>query len=228
MENASESIGKIALSLSKAQGSLKAAVKDATNPHLKSKYANIASVWESCREALTANEIAVIQRPIPVEQAEVRIETVLIHSSGEWISGTIRIPAQQATPQGFGSAITYARRYALMAMVGIAPDDDDDGEAAMNRNGKAQPKQSNSASLLQKAIEDFSKIDSLPHLANHWAKHQAEYRDDLQAQKIVEAKDKRKAEIAATLIPCPNTDGKDVPKTSCESCTGRNGCPSWT
>lgn len=128
----SEQINEIAKALAKAQGEIKNASKDTINPHFKSKYADLASVWDACREALSKNDIAVVQ---PIEtNGDIYIVTLLMHSSGQWIKGKVPVKVQQATPQALGSAITYMRRYSLAAMVGVAPDDDD-GEGAMDRNG---------------------------------------------------------------------------------------------
>jgi hypothetical protein len=115
--------------LAKAQAKIEGATKGNVNPHFRAKYADLASVWDACREALTSNGIAVIQRPIPTAGDVVTLETILAHESGEWISGQITMRPTKADPQGIGSCLTYARRYALAAMVGVAPEDDD-GNAA--------------------------------------------------------------------------------------------------
>lgn len=126
----SESIGQLALSLAKAQGMMQGAKKDSSNPFFRSKYADLASIWDACREPLAKNELAIIQIP----QAD-GIETILAHSSGEWIKGFLKIAPAKNDAQSIGSALTYARRYALAAMVGIAPEDDD-GNAASAVNSK--------------------------------------------------------------------------------------------
>ena len=133
-----ESTGRARLfkALSLAQAEIKGARKDAENPHLKSKYADLASIWEACREALTKHGLTIIQLPSAVGPV-VTVETILGHESGEFISEKLALTAQQHTPQGIGSAITYGRRYGLAAMVGVAPEDDD-GEGAMNRKELAQ------------------------------------------------------------------------------------------
>jgi hypothetical protein len=128
----SSSTAKLFTSLSKAQSEIAGAVKDSENPHFRSRYADLASVWEACREALTKNELAVLQ-PVSANGPQVTVTTILAHSSGEWISEALTLTAQQNTPQGVGSAITYGRRYGLAAMVGIAPEDDD-GNAASQRS----------------------------------------------------------------------------------------------
>lgn len=128
----SEQIDAIAAAFAKAQGKVKHAVKDSTNPHFKSKYSDLASIWEACRDALTENGIGVIQAPFSAEHGEIGLETMLLHASGQFMSRSFTMPVPQFTPQGVGSALTYARRYALAAMVGVSPDDDD-GEGAMAR-----------------------------------------------------------------------------------------------
>lgn len=123
------SIGALVAALAKAQGAMTGAKKDAVNPHLKSKYADLASVWDAVRGPLSANGLAVIQTTEPA-QAGVCVVTLLAHSSGEWIRSRLFMPTQKNDAQGVGSALTYARRYALAAITGIAPDDDDGEEAA--------------------------------------------------------------------------------------------------
>lgn len=135
----SEERDKIAVAMVKIQAGLKTAAKDSTNPHFKSQYADLASCWEACRDALKENEVAVIQSPGMDERGLV-METEILHSSGQWCRGVIRIPlSPTATAQQVGSAITYARRYSLCAMVGICPDDDD-GNGASGAPPKQQAK----------------------------------------------------------------------------------------
>jgi hypothetical protein len=113
-----------------AQASFAPALKDKTNPHFKSKYADLASCVDAVLEALNDNGIAMVQRTHP-DDTGVTVETVFIHSSGESMEcGKLHVPAAKQDPQGYGSALTYARRYSLMAACGIAPEDDD-GNAAM-------------------------------------------------------------------------------------------------
>lgn len=129
--NRSASIATLASALAKAQGEMEGAAKDSTNPHFKSKYADLASVWDACRKPLAKNGLAVMQ-PVTAEGNAVTVTTILAHSSGEWIAESLTMTAQQNTPQAVGSTITYGRRYGLSSMVGIAPEDDD-GEAATAR-----------------------------------------------------------------------------------------------
>ena len=127
----SESIHEIASALAKAQGEMGVAVKDSANPFFKSKYADLASVWEACRAPLAKHEIAVVQSP-SAQGAVVALETLLIHKSGQWLRGTVTVTAKDDSPQAVGSAITYLRRYALQSFAGVAPADDD-AEAATSR-----------------------------------------------------------------------------------------------
>ena len=139
MTGKSESINEIAKALALVQGMIKGAKKDTDNPYFKSKYADLASVWEAIREALAKNEISVIQPTLPSEKEEILLETVLMHSSGQWVSSITQIPVTKVDAQGYGSALTYARRYGLSAMVGVAPEDDD-GNAAANARPAARGK----------------------------------------------------------------------------------------
>ena len=130
--NQSESIAALAAALSKAQSAITGALKDSANPFFKSKYADLAACWDACRSQLAANNLAVIQTT-EVTGAGTVLVTTLAHSSGEWMRGYLPVLTKDAGPQGQGSGLTYARRYALAAMVGLAQIDDD-GEAAQARN----------------------------------------------------------------------------------------------
>jgi hypothetical protein len=135
-DNRSQEINELTTALAKAQGVMEAAKADSTNPHFKSTYADLASAWNAAREALSSNGIAVVQIP-SAKGSEVTVETMLTHSSGQFIKGSLTMTAQKNTPQGIGSCITYARRYALMAYVGLAPEDDDGNEASSGGNNRA-------------------------------------------------------------------------------------------
>jgi hypothetical protein len=126
--NKSETIKEIASALWKAQSEIKAAVKDSTNPHFRSKYADLGSVVDAVKPALSKHGITFLQGVHDAVDG-VAVETMLLHTSGEWISSTMRIPAVKQDAQGYGSAITYGRRYGLQSMCGV-PAEDDDGNAA--------------------------------------------------------------------------------------------------
>ncbi|HET6206950.1 MAG TPA: ERF family protein [Terracidiphilus sp.] len=128
----SEQIHELAAALAKAQSQLKKALKDSTNPHFRSKYADLTAVHDACREALAANGLAVAQVPQASTPGVVCLETMLLHSSGQWLSGEMVLQPVKNDPQGYGSALTYARRYSLAAMVGVSTEDDD-AESASGR-----------------------------------------------------------------------------------------------
>lgn len=129
----SETINELATALTAAQAAMRGAVKDADNPYFKSKYADLASVWEACRKPLTDRGLSVVQS-VGADGVKVRITTLLAHTSGQWIADDLVLSAKEDSPQAIGSCITYGRRYALAAFVGVAPEDDD-GEAAEGRAG---------------------------------------------------------------------------------------------
>lgn len=127
----SESIAALAGALAKAQGKIMGAKKDSLNPHFKTKYANLASVWEACRAPLSENGLSVVQTVGDLGTG-LSITTTLLHSSGEWIEGYSVFPVS-GDIQKYGSVITYARRFTLAALVGVAPDDDDDGNSVVRQ-----------------------------------------------------------------------------------------------
>jgi hypothetical protein len=132
----SEQIGELAAALAKAQGELEGAHKDSANPFFKSKYADLASVWDACRGPLSENGLAIVQLPRADGNA-VTMETRLMHSSGQWIEGELTAVAKDEGPQSIGSAVTYLRRYMLQAVTGVAPEDDD-GNAATSEGAPPQ------------------------------------------------------------------------------------------
>lgn len=128
-------LGPLYAALAKAQGAIRGAEKDRTNPQFRQGYATLASVWDACRAALSANGLSVTQATDVDAEGHVVLRTTLCHASGGSVTGTYPVRPTQDTPQAHGSALTYARRYCLAAMVGVAPEDDD-GEAA----SKAPPR----------------------------------------------------------------------------------------
>lgn len=124
--------GKLAEALVKAQAEVMAAHKDSTNPFFKSSYADLESVWDAIRMPLTKNGLSVAQGTDYVDGAGTCVVTRLMHVSGQWIEGCLPVSAIKNDPQSQGSAITYARRYALAGMVGVVQVDDD-GEGALGR-----------------------------------------------------------------------------------------------
>ena len=128
----STSIKELAAALAKAQAVMENASKDKANPFFKSRYADLESVVGVIRPALEKNGLSFIQACHDWDIGA-KVETIIMHESGEWLScGTISVPATKADAQGFGSALTYARRYGLSAAFGVATEDDD-GNAASKR-----------------------------------------------------------------------------------------------
>jgi hypothetical protein len=130
MFNKSESIKEIATSLSGFQKEMEAVKKDSSNPFFKSKYADLSSIIAEIKAPMLKFGLSYSQFPT----GENELTTILMHRSGEWLQGTFKITPDKNNPQGIGSAITYGRRYALGAILGIATEDDDDGEKATDHN----------------------------------------------------------------------------------------------
>ena len=152
----SPSIAALAAALAKAQGAMGNVKKDNVNPHFKSKYADLASVIDASRAPLAANGLAVVQLVSTLHEGGlVRVTTKLLHSSGEWLESSCELPVDKRTAQGIGSAVTYGRRYALQAMLGIAAEDDD-GEAA---SANAPPPQQGSRSAPAQASARQSRTE---------------------------------------------------------------------
>lgn len=161
----------IAQALVKAQMEMGPALKQSNNPHFKSKYADLGNVMEACMPALQAQGIAVIQ-PTGEDEMGRYVETVFIHAaSGESVSCRTPLIVGKNDMQGYGSAVTYARRYGLMAMAGIAPEDDDGNAAARAAPAKVSPDTlTRIAELVAKTDTDgeklckFFKVDNLMEL----------------------------------------------------------------
>jgi hypothetical protein len=134
----SDNIAELAAALSKAQSEITGALKDSSNPFFKSKYADLASCWDACRKQLAANGLSVIQTTEAFADDRLMLVTTLAHSSGQWVRGFLPVLTKDNSPQAQGSGLTYARRYALAAIVGLAQIDDD-AEAAQAR-GKPEAK----------------------------------------------------------------------------------------
>lgn len=136
----SPTIGALCAALAKAKTQYSSAKKDAKNPFFKSDYLTLAGAHGAADGALSAHGLAVLQSTC-YSDASITLTTVLMHESGEWVSGTYPVNPVKNDPQGIGSAMTYARRYSYMAIVGLAAEDDD-GNQASNRNeytAKAAP-----------------------------------------------------------------------------------------
>lgn len=126
----SESIASLAAALVAAQADIRAVDKSATNPHFKSKYATLDSIVAMARPALSKHGLAVIAGAPSDDGATLRVETMLVHQSGEWLSNEVSIPLGKKDPQGAGAAVTYGRRFGLSALLSLTSEEDDDGNAA--------------------------------------------------------------------------------------------------
>ncbi len=126
----SEAINELTIALAKAQGAFAAVAKSRSNPFLKTRYATLDDIISATRKPLSDNGLAVVQT-IAQGEGGMDMETTLLHASGQWIASVMRVlPDKPTDPQRVGSALTYARRYALAAILGVAPEDDDDGQLA--------------------------------------------------------------------------------------------------
>jgi hypothetical protein len=173
-----------------AQRNFGPALKDKTNPAFRSKYADLGACIDAVMDALNAQGIALIQKQHP-HDGGVCIETVFLHESGECFSaGLLTVPATKQDAQGYGSALTYARRYSLMAACGIAPEDDD-GQAAAKAKAEAEAKQS--AALRSAWLdEQAQKMEACVNAEELQVVWQAAY-------KVMKAE--KDAEAIATLTP---------------------------
>jgi len=175
--HASAQINELAAALAKAQATMAGAHKAATNPHYRSRYADLESIWDAIRVPLTTNGLSVVQLP-STDGARVSVETVLLHTSGQWMSSTLTAEGKDASPQSVGSAITYLRRYGLAPMSGVCPTDDD-GEAAQPR-GETKPAGPVAPDGYEEAADDLraTPADERPKVLARW---KPEYRTHLAA-----------------------------------------------
>jgi len=132
MIETSNDTAKLDEALAKAQGEIETAGKNGVNPAFKNRYADISAIWEAARPALAKHGISVTQWPVHADDNRLHIVT-RIAFKGEWIRAHFSIPVTKQDAQGYGSATTYAKRYALAAALGVVADDDDDGNAASQR-----------------------------------------------------------------------------------------------
>jgi hypothetical protein len=130
--NRSDTVGELAKALVQAQADFGPLVKGSKNEFFRSKYSDLSAVMDVIRGPLHEHGLCFVQTNEPDEPGFITLETTLIHTSGEWVAGRIRMPLVKSDPQGYGSAMTYARRYALQAILGLAAEDDD-AESATQR-----------------------------------------------------------------------------------------------
>ena len=153
----SETIAELATALSKAQGQIDAALKGSTNPHFKSKYADLNSLREAIREPLSVNDLSVIQLPRTTD-GFVEIETMLMHKSGEFISEVLQMPYGQNSPQAIGSALSYCRRYSLSSILNLSADDDDGNAATESTNKQNNAMMEDARAIAAKGRDAFGEF----------------------------------------------------------------------
>lgn len=189
----SESIGKLSVALVKAQSLIGDAKKNAQNPHLKNKYANLGSVWDAISPALETTKLAVIQLPSESDDGKLHLTTLLMHESGEYIGDTLVMPLPKQDPQGYGSALTYGRRYGLCSLLGVVQDDDD-GQAAT-------ASVSHSVDMINSSetMEDLQRIFTDEH--KKFAKGSPELRV------LIDAKDAKKVALTPAFNPAKIAQG---------------------
>lgn len=154
MTNQSEQINELMTALAKAQGQMTHASKDSENPHFRSKFADLASVWQACRSQLAANGLAVTQTLDITGDRQILV-TTLGHCSGQWIRSVMILPITNK-PQETGSILTYFRRYSLAAICGVYQDDDD-AEAAQAPHRILSEQQCNQLDEMLRAVPEATQ-----------------------------------------------------------------------
>ncbi len=164
----SEMINEISKAMANAQGEMEPALKSSKNPFFKSNYSDLASIMDSIKIPLKKNDLSIWQDVITNDKG-ISVCTMVSHSSGQWIEfGPLEIALAKRDAQSVGSAITYAKRYALSAAVGVVSDNDDDGEAAMGRNSAKTVQYKVDAKMMQQRqhpdhiVESDEMVDNTP------------------------------------------------------------------
>jgi hypothetical protein len=201
----------IATALAKAQANMGKALKQANNPHFRSKYADLGNVMDACLPALNEAGIALIQ-PTGEDEHGRYVETILIHGeSGEQLTCRVPLIVSKNDMQGYGSAVTYARRYGLMAMAGIAPEDDDGNAASKappKQEQRQQKPQETDAEAIQKAKEYLDAADSLDDLKARWGRIP---KPVAASAEVIAAKDAAKERLSQPTGSPTDLDGDHIP-----------------
>lgn len=196
----SEQTDKLDAALVKVQKELEVAVKDKVNPAFKSKYADLTAVWDACREALTNNGVNLTQWPVHGDDDRVHLVT-RIAFEGQWIRAHFSMPVAKRDAHGWGSGVSYAKRYTLSAALGIVADDDDDGNTASRKEAKRQQEHDD---LLAYIADNNRTTPSLTllideeavELSTYLKKHSVSVKGDIEsAKKVVTAIDAALAEV---------------------------------
>lgn len=158
--NKSESIKELSMALAKFQGKVKDPRKDGDNPFFKSKYVELDALLACARPVLSECGLSIMQFPSNEDSQAVSVTTLLMHSSGEFIEADpLIMKPENSTPHGIGSCITYARRYSLSSILGLAWEKDDDGNAASSQpNCKNKPKEQPKLDMKNKYLHDTMNI----------------------------------------------------------------------
>ena len=180
----SESIKHLAIAMNKAQAVMSGAKKSVANPFFKSKYANLEEVIACIKEPFESNGLSFMQFPI-TEDDRAGVETIVMHESGEWISGSFMLKCSKIDPQGMASAITYARRYGIQSIAGI-PSEDDDGNAASQAPKKP-------AMTPKEAVAKLSSAESQKDLVAVWNSFTIDIKQNAD---VIELKDQLKTEFS--------------------------------
>jgi hypothetical protein len=189
-----------------AQKAMGAVIKNANNPHLKSKYADLGSVLDACQTALHDNGFAVMQ-PCGKDDQGQFVETLLAHESGDSFSSRVYLVIGKNDMQGVGSAITYARRYGLLGMAGLAPEDDDGEATKAPKQPRQEPPPAVDDAAVNHAIDYLSQADSLPDLQERWKKLPAPVKAE---PRVIMEKDGNKARL--TKRPADDLAGDGIPE----------------
>ena len=166
----SESITKLAPAILQAQKAITFAIKEAVNGHLRNKYADLSSVIEAIKPALNDAGISFIQSGTESDDSKLHLVTRLMHESGEWIEDTLVMPLPKQDPQGYGSAMTYARRYALAAITGLYQDDDDGQRSVQAPAQQAAPKKALTQKIADVLIQSLkNKTTTIQQIEDEYA-----------------------------------------------------------
>lgn len=211
MIETSESTAKLDAALAKAQGDFQAAIKDSNNPAFKSKYADLSAVMEAIRPALIKHGISVTQWPVHSEDDRVHMVTRIAHD-GEWMRGQFSMPVMKKDAHGYGSIVTYLRRYCIASCFGVIADLDDDGNIASGRTEQPTPveapKQFDHNPIVRrvcdkfiKGIREIEQIGTLEDLQIYWDANQQDIADLPASYKkeVQTAKDQAKAKFTQAV-----------------------------
>jgi hypothetical protein len=199
--NKSAEINELAKALAAAQGEMKNPPLDGENPHFKSRFATLAGVRDTVLPVLSRHGLSVIQSAGSGERGPT-LTTLLLHTSGQWVeTDALCLPAVKQDPQSFGSALTYGRRYSLMALAGVVGDDDDDGQAASKpAPAKAGKQQQDNGTTAKKASAPAAPAPAKPALPTDGAELQrriCDYDAKLAGQGLCQPGELVKAVVAA-------------------------------